>query len=240
MAFTVMTEAQTDDAVRYFSETARQFQDLYHGQPEFHERVRIWNGLLDRYAPRDGLSLDMGCGPGIFSFYLAAMGGRVVGIDGAADMVELCEVQRRERGLENIRFVQARLPVVDESDLADADLIISSSVVEYIDNLDATLVLFARLLKPGGVLVVSMPNVVSLSRIHQRMKYMLTRTPGIYQYIRHFSSPALLHRRVRPYGLTLAEALYYTHFTRLARLGRALRLPGILTADLFVAVFRKT
>lgn len=143
-----MTEGETDDAVRHFSETARQFQDLYE-QPEFHERVRIWDGLLDRYATRDGLSLDMGCGPGIFSFYLAEMGGRVVGIDGAADMVELCEAQRRERGLENIRYLQARLSVVDERVPANADLIISSSVVEYIDDLDATLALFARLLRPG-------------------------------------------------------------------------------------------
>jgi 2-polyprenyl-3-methyl-5-hydroxy-6-metoxy-1,4-benzoquinol methylase len=235
-----MTEEEPDDAVGYFSAGAQQFQRLYRDQPEFHERVRIWNALLDRYATRGGLSLDMGCGPGIFSFYLAEMGGRVVGIDGAPEMVELCEAQRRERGLENIRFVQARLPAVDEGDLANADLIISSSVVEYVDDLDATLALFIRLLRPGGVLVISMPNIVSLSRIHQRLKYKLTRTPDIYQHIRHFSSPGLLHRRIRRYGLALPEAHYYSHFTRLARLGRALRLPQVLTEDLFVAVFRKS
>jgi 2-polyprenyl-3-methyl-5-hydroxy-6-metoxy-1,4-benzoquinol methylase len=234
-----VTEEETHDAVRHFSENARQFQGLYCRQPEFHERVRIWNTLLDRYATRDGLSLDMGCGPGIFSFYLAEMGGRVVGIDGAAGMVELCEAQRRQRGLENIRFVRARLPEVDEAELANADLIISSSVVEYVDDLDVTLALFARLLKPGGVLVISMPNIVSLSRIQQRLKYKLTRTPAIYHHIRHFSSPGLLHYRVRPYGLALREAHYYAHVTRLARLGRALRLPAVLTEDLFVAVFRK-
>jgi hypothetical protein len=62
----------------------------------------------------------------------------------------------------------------------------------------------------------------------------------VYAYIRHFSSPRALARRVRPLGLSFIEAHYYTHFTRLARLGNALRLPKRFTEDLFVAVFRKS
>ena len=85
-----------------------------------------------------------------------------------------------------------------------------------------------------------MPNIMSVSRAFQRVRYKLLGTPEIYQYIRHFSSPGLLRRRVTPLGLTLVEAHYYTHFTKLAKLGRALRMPRALTEDLFVAVFRKT
>src|SRR5437667_8879510 len=113
-----MKEENAGDAVRYFSENAHQFQDLYRVQPEFYEeRVRLWHQLLDRYATRDGLSIDMGCGPGLFSFYLAEKGGTVIGIDGAPDMVTSCETQRRERGLPNITFLEARLPHVDEGKL---------------------------------------------------------------------------------------------------------------------------
>jgi 2-polyprenyl-3-methyl-5-hydroxy-6-metoxy-1,4-benzoquinol methylase len=235
-----MKEESTGDAVRYFSQNAQEFEELYRAQPEFYEdRVRLWHQLLDRYATRDGHSIDMGCGPGLFSFYLASKGGAVIGIDGAEAMVAACEAERRERGIQNIRFLQARLPDVDESQLGRADLIISSSVVEYVDDLDATLALFGRLLQPGGVLLVSMPNVLSVSRTLQRLKYKLFGTPEIYQYIRHFSSPGLLRRRVSPLGLTLVETHYYTHFTRLAKLGRALRMPLALTADLFVAAFRR-
>jgi len=234
-----MKEENTGDAVRYFSQNAQQFEDLYSAQPEFYEdRVRLWHQLLDRYAPRDGLSIDMGCGPGQFSFYLAGKGGTVIGIDGAEAMVAACEAQRRERGIPNIRFLQARLPDVDESKLGKADLVISSSVVEYVEDLDATLALFSRLLLPGGALLISMPNVMSVSRTLQRLKHKFFGTPEIYQYIRHFSSPGLLRRRVSPLGLTLVEAHFYTHFTRLAKLGRALRMPRALTEDLFVAAFR--
>ena len=59
------------------------------------------------------------------------------------------------------------------------------------------------------------------------------------QYIRHFTSPKRLQKRVRRYGLSLQEWHYYTHFTRGARLARWVGLPPPLTEDLFVAVFRK-
>lgn len=234
-----MSEQRSDDAVGFFSENAQMFHDLYRGQPEFHERVRVWNALLDRHATRGGSSLDMGCGPGVFTFHLARMGGSVIGVDGAPDMVATCETQRQKLGLDNVRFVQARLPMDRADEFAPADLVISSSVVEYVDDLDAVLAQFARLLKPSGVLIVSMPNVASLSRIFQRVKFRLTQEPEIYRHIRHFASPSSLQRRVAPLGLSLLESAYYTHFTRLAKLGHALRLPRVLTEDLFVAVFRK-
>ncbi|HVW30876.1 MAG TPA: methyltransferase domain-containing protein [Polyangiaceae bacterium] len=234
-----MSVHRNGDAVGFFSENAEMFHDLYRAQPEYLERVRIWNGLLDRHATPGGTSLDLGCGPGVFTFHLAKKGGRVVGVDGAADMIQRCRAQREQLGLENVEFVQARLPLVRESDFAPADLVISSSVVEYVDDLDAVLAQFARLTKAGGVVIVSMPNVASISRIFQRVKFKLTGDPEIYRHIKHFASPGSLRRRVARYGLRLLETEYYTHFTRISKLGHAVRLPKVLTEDLFVAVFRK-
>jgi 2-polyprenyl-3-methyl-5-hydroxy-6-metoxy-1,4-benzoquinol methylase len=195
--------------------------------------------MLDRYVTPGGLSLDIGCGSGVLSFYLAQTPGQVIGIDGAPDMIAFCEAHRQQQGIENVRFIQSRLPALIELDSVKADLVISSSVVEYVDDLDQTLARCAQLLNPRGVLIISLPNIVSLSRNHQRLKYRLTRTPEIYRYIRHFSSPRSLHDRLRPYRLALREVHYYTHFTRLARLGRALGLPLTLTEDLFAAVFQR-
>jgi ubiquinone/menaquinone biosynthesis C-methylase UbiE len=235
-----MKDNTAADAVGHFSENATEFDSYYRLNPEFHERLEIWRELLDKYSVRGGLSIDLGCGSGVFSFYLAEKGGQVIGVDGAPDMVKLCEVQRVERGLSNVRFMEARLPVVDETALSGADLIISSSVVEYIEDLDRVLALFSRLLKPRGTLIVSMPNALCVNRIYERLKYTLTGRPPIYRYIRHFTSPRALQGRVHGLGLTLEESGYYTHYTRLARLARAMRLPLPLTEDLFVAVFRKS
>jgi 2-polyprenyl-3-methyl-5-hydroxy-6-metoxy-1,4-benzoquinol methylase len=235
-----MTGKRTDDAVDHFSGHVKQFHAYYEDRPEFQERLDIWRELLDKHIVPGGLSIDMGCGTGILSFELATKRGRVVGVDGAPDMVKCCEAQRIERGLDNIRFMEALLPDVDETGLAGADLVISSSVVEYVDDLDGTLALFSRLLKPGAVLILSMPNVWCLNRIYERVKYNLTGEPQIYRHIRHFSSPRRLQMRVRHHGLALEEVRYYTHFTRLAKLTRMLRLPIPLTEDLFVAVLRRS
>jgi hypothetical protein len=48
-----------------------------------------------------------------------------------------------------------------------------------------------------------------------------------------------MQRRVRQYGLKLQSAHYYTHYTKGARITRALRFPEIFTEDLFVVVFCK-
>ena len=128
---------------------------------------------------------------------------------------------------------------MDGLEHASADLLISSSVVEYVDDLDATLALFSNLLRPGAPLVISMPNVRSVSRNHQRLKFRLTGRPEVYRHIKHFLSPRALSARAAHCGLVHLETHYYAHLTRVARLSRRLWLPPAVTADLFVSVFRK-
>ena len=227
------------DAIGHFSNYVAQFDAYYQQRPEFEERMALWGGLLDKYAVPGGTAIDMGCGTGVFSLYLAAKGAQVVGVDGAAEMVAFCNERRLERHLDNVRFMQGRLPTIDESGLSPADLLISSSVVEYVPDLDATLTLFARLVKPGGTLIVSMPNASSVSRWYERLRYRLTGEPAIYRHILHFTSPSGLQARLQRHGFASLEAHHYTHYTRAAKLARAVGLPPALTEDLFVAVFRK-
>jgi 2-polyprenyl-3-methyl-5-hydroxy-6-metoxy-1,4-benzoquinol methylase len=231
---------ETDDAVGHFTSYVQQFHDYYRDRPEFHERLQIWGELLGRYWGPGCTAIDMGCGTGVFSFFLAdKKGARVVGVDGAPDMVKFCEAQRLQRGMDNVRFFEGRLPVVDESQLPQANLLISSSVIEYVPDLAATLALFGRHVVPGGHMILSMPNAWCISRIYERLKYVLTGQPEIYKHILHFSSPAGLQARVRGLGFSLVEFRHYTHYTRLAQLTRKVGLPPVLTEDLFVAVFKK-
>ena len=60
-----------------------------------------------------------------------------------------------------MRFVQARLPLEREGDFEPVDLLISSKVLEYVDDLDHILAQFSRLVKPGSALVLSVPNLAS-------------------------------------------------------------------------------
>jgi 2-polyprenyl-3-methyl-5-hydroxy-6-metoxy-1,4-benzoquinol methylase len=225
-----------DDVIGYFSGNVTDFHALYAHAGEFDERVDIWRRLLERYIDRDGTWLDLGCGTGIFSFYLASLGGEGVGLDGSAQMVAFCERLRLDQRITNVRFTLSTLPNIG-ADVRPAELVISSSVVEYIDDLEATLAAFSGLVRPGGALIISMPNTFSVSRMYQRAKYRFVGRPEVYRYIKHFSTPRRLQARLRHHGLTLVQSNHYAHGTRVARLCRKLRLPQGCAAELFVAVF---
>jgi ubiquinone/menaquinone biosynthesis C-methylase UbiE/GT2 family glycosyltransferase len=232
----------SEDAVEHFSGTARQFDALYEERPEFKERRALWQRLIDQHNLPGGRVIDLGCGSGVFSFHAVERAGHVVGIDGAPEMIELCRQRQRERGLDRVQFIEARLPHLEGIEgvgVGDADLVVCSSVLEYLDDLDAGLATLGRLARPGGTVLVSMPNLLGISRIYQRLAHQLRGPASFYRHIRHFTSPALLARRLRRHGLALKEAHYFDHHTRLAGLAQRLGLPAPLTEELFVAVCRK-
>jgi 2-polyprenyl-3-methyl-5-hydroxy-6-metoxy-1,4-benzoquinol methylase len=230
----------TEGGVAHFSAIAGRLDARDQGRPELEERLTLWRELIDEYNPPRGRVVDLGCGSGVLSFLAAERAGRVVGIDGAPEMIKLCERRRRERGLGQVRFIQAPLPYLDgleaKADLGDADLVICASLLESVDDLDTGLSLLARLARQGGTVLVSMPNLLGISRIYRRITHSLRDAPTPYRHIRHFTSPPLLRRRLRRHGLMLMDAHYFDHHTRPASLTRRLGLPAPLTKELFVAV----
>jgi 2-polyprenyl-3-methyl-5-hydroxy-6-metoxy-1,4-benzoquinol methylase len=236
---TEMAQKDRSGAVAYFSDQATAFAGHYEAKENFQERDLLWRALLDRYAEAGQTAVDLGCGSGIFSFYLAEKGLQVTAVDGSAEMLALCRQRQETSGLDKVTFHQGMLPELAGLPLEPADLLISSSVVEYVTDLPAMLALFGRLVRPDGLLIVSLPNALCLNRAYQRLKYRLGRGFAIYAHIRHFSTPRRLDGLLQPHGFHLLEHHYYDHYWRVARLARQLRLPAVLTEDLFVGVWRK-
>ena len=103
----VAVQQTSRDAVAYFSDNALQFDALYQSSPDFVYRLALWGALIDRYSAPANLTLDVGCGSGLMTFIAARGGGRVIGIDGAPDMIRLCE-ERRRRETARQRPLRAR------------------------------------------------------------------------------------------------------------------------------------
>lgn len=96
--------------------------------------------------------LEVGCADGIFTRRFAALGYRVVALDFAGT-----QLQRAVAGNPQQQFVQAdgqSLPFKD----ASFDAIVSMCTLRYFTNPDQAMAEFVRCLKPGGSLVVDVPN----------------------------------------------------------------------------------
>lgn len=100
--------------------------------------------------------LDIGCGSGVISDYLARAGANVLAVDGSADAIAFA---RRQYGSPQIEF---RLGLVDEHFKVDrpVDKIYCLELIEHIHYPQArTLLDHARaVLRPGGQIFLTTPN----------------------------------------------------------------------------------
>jgi len=213
-------EHQPTDAVEYFSGEAEEFHASYREDANRLERMRVWRGFLDRYATGASSALDFGCGTGILACELARRGIDTVGIDGSEQMLEIGRTTARSEGLTNVRFEQRRLPLPADSGLPAVELVISSSVLEYLESVDTALKNFHDLLAPDGTLIFSLSNRDSLSRKLVRVVHRLTGKPVYFGMIVSMVTADEIRDRVERAGLRFVETSYFGGADRLNRLLR--------------------
>ncbi|MEZ0610041.1 class I SAM-dependent methyltransferase [Fibrella sp. WM1] len=221
------------DAVTYHSDIAQAFDERYRQSPDFQERYRVWSALLNRYLRPGDRLLDAGCGSGVFSLYAAQRGAIVTAIDGSAAMIDLTR-QAAQRAQLTICAEVDWLPFAHNR--GAFDVVLSSSVLEYVPDLPGTLHSLDQHVALGGLLIVSMPNRRSVYRKLERIVYWLTGRPAYLRHVLHYATPATLLRQLPAYQLISHRTYGGTNaYARLLRLC----LPTHHADTLFVAVFRK-
>jgi 2-polyprenyl-3-methyl-5-hydroxy-6-metoxy-1,4-benzoquinol methylase len=160
---TIQTQL-TADAVSYHASLAGGWEHRYR-KHAFHLRRAALEKCLQECDITGRLWLDAGCGTGTLSRWLAERGCRVLGVDAASEMIAAAaQAAKDEEYVERLSFV--RINTIARLALDDGllDGILCSSVLEYVSNPNACLAEFARILKPGGLLLVSVPNRTSVVR----------------------------------------------------------------------------
>ncbi len=226
-------------AAQFHSQIASDFDALYSTSPAFRERYNVWTSLLDKYIVPGAHILDLGCGSGIFSFYLAENKScQVTGVDGAENMIGLCNQRRDALGLDQVKFLKAEIPLSPDTVDGHFDAVISSSVLEYIDDLEAVVRDINTRLGQGSILIVSFPNRDSVYRRMEKWSYRLLGKPAYYQYVRHVITPGELDGLLAGFGFKPKHTRYYASTGTIMRLLRAL-LPVKYATNLFVSVYTK-
>jgi 2-polyprenyl-3-methyl-5-hydroxy-6-metoxy-1,4-benzoquinol methylase len=111
--------------------------------------------------------LDYGCGTGRISLILGAEGYSVRGVDPAVEHI------KKAKELNQLPLVKFELLTGNESigDDESYDAVVSSSVFEFVPDPEQYIQDIYRVLKPGGILIISFPNRFSLWRVYSKIRF---------------------------------------------------------------------
>ncbi|HEL5401424.1 class I SAM-dependent methyltransferase [Stenotrophomonas maltophilia] len=195
---TSQTDVQTNDleftGERFMPEVAGQiaFEHLhrYHFASRFCQGKRV---------------LDVACGEGYGSRILSNAASSVVGVDISAEAVAHAQGKYARGSLEFVEASAASLPLPDDS----FDVVVSFETIEHHDQHEEMLSEIRRVLRPGGLLVLSSPNKQYYSiepgysnpyHVKELFREELLALAG-----RHFSAVQIYSQRVVHGSLLIAE-----------------------------------
>ena len=177
--------------------------------------------MLDRYQAIDPNKLkfssntkllDVGCGTGRHILELSRFPGTFVGLDMARDDLYSfrwwLELTASKRPLvANVHMVQGdgeRVPFAD----GDFDIVLCTETLEHVPDDRLILQELLRVLKPGGTLVISVPDEYS-ERILWKMSYRYRNTPGghVRIYRRNDIKRLIGESGARPYAIEFRHSL---------------------------------
>jgi 2-polyprenyl-3-methyl-5-hydroxy-6-metoxy-1,4-benzoquinol methylase len=190
---------------RYYPEDYQPFLKAIADEPTLFKRLDRRYGLYKRCnevikrAGHSGRVLDIGCATGIFLEGMRVRGWQPDGVE----LSEFAANYARER---------FGLPVftgtLEEALYPDKqfDLITMWDVLEHVPDPGSTLTEINRILKPGGWLVLSLPNPLAWER------YWFSQYWAGWDVPRHFQlfTPVVLERYLRQAGLQMAEITSFT------------------------------
>ncbi len=149
--------------------------------------------------------LDIGCGAGLASEALAALGHDVLGLDAASDAIAAAAAHAGGQDLPLAYRAGAAEDLVAEG--ARFPVVTALEVIEHVADPAAFLRLLARLIEPGGLLFVSTLNrtLRSLAVAKLGAEYLLRLLPvGTHDWKR-FISPAELGTYGKAAGFRVAD-----------------------------------
>jgi 2-polyprenyl-3-methyl-5-hydroxy-6-metoxy-1,4-benzoquinol methylase len=147
---------------------------------------------LDQAIPGNALVLEMGCGTGQLSLFLASADRSVIGADLSRPSLELARDAAARYGVRSVDFIETDLQAPGLRRGA-FDVVICSGVLHHTPDPRASFAAVAQLARPGGVVVIGLYN--AYARMPLRVRRGLARLMG-FRWIPW--DPVLRDRKAEP------------------------------------------
>lgn len=149
----------SDGTVAHFDRIAPAYADLYTVRSPVGHSFRVRRQrVLDLFDAPGGKILDIGCGPGVMVESLVERGCEFWGVDPSHQMI--AAGRTAFRSFPGVHFIEGGAERLDFPD-EEFDAVLCMGVLERIADDKSALREMARVLKPGGSLIISVPNSAS-------------------------------------------------------------------------------
>ncbi len=151
-----METPAANDVRRLFNHKARSWQSKYGPRGKLKSRFEKFFGRLAEHCLPHSEILDLGCGTGEIATALGQRGYQVTACDFSEEMLDLA---RKNSSGTRVNWVCLEpdwevLPFADSS----FDGIVASSVFEYLVDVQSVAAELARVLRPEGLMLLTVPN----------------------------------------------------------------------------------
>jgi len=170
--------AHANQVRELFDAHAASWSARYTRGGHFECRLNRFSTVLDCLAPPPSRVLDLGCGTGELASLLAASGRRITACDISEQMLRSAAIRDPDGPMEWVRLDPCwqTLPFAT----ATFDAVVAASVFEYVNQPAAVIGECARILRPGGVLVLTVPDLRHPIRWLEWLARAATRLPLVH------------------------------------------------------------
>ena len=179
-------------------------------------------------------ALDVGCGGGLLSEAMAYAGANVVGVDLSPELLEVAKLHALGAELTDIKYQHISAEAMAQSHPEQFDLVTCMEMLEHVPEPELVLHACVKLLKPGGLLVLSTlnrtPKAFALGIV--AAEYVFNLVPkGTHSYAK-FLKPAEIARVLRARGMEIIalKGMQYAPMNNTARLNDDSAVNFILAA----------